>query len=552
MARLIPSDITRLSLAGSDNPELETLAYLRDKLPDDYTIFHGVHWANSSAYGTRFGEIDFVIVNQSGDLLVIEQKNGRVEETSQGLTKSYGNQKKSLDSQIQRNIGNIRTKFSARHGNEQGLRVEYLIYCPDYRVLDVNAAGIDKERTVDATTRDQLHGRVQDLLGPGSSNDEAWAYVVEQFFRQSLDVVPDVSAYVSSQENIYTQMLEGLADVIGKLEFTPFRLRVIGTAGAGKSQLTLSLCARAVEESHRPLLLCFNRPFADKMKPMLPAGVASNTYLGFCTEFAESKGLDIDFSRMTKDPEFWQRIQEHAMAAEIPDGDRYDFLIIDEGQDFHQDWFDILRLFLTKGASIIWLEDPLQNLRSTKPVDLPGFVTYRETSNYRSPGSIAQFIKHSLSVEFEQKNSLPGLGVEIHIYDKPHEQIKIVTHRITELVKAGFSHDEIVVISCRGMGSSAFKDCDKLGALPVRRFTGEYDTRGTQIYTDGRIYFDTIFRFKGQQASAVILVDIDETLVDSESVRRILYCGMTRATVRLELVVQEGNPWQKKFSDANA
>ncbi len=61
-----------------------------------------------------------------------------------------------------------------------------------------------------------------------------------------------------------------------------------------------------------------------------------------------------------------------------------------------------------------------------------------------------------------------------------------------------------------------------------------------------------MLRFKGQQGSAVILIDIDETLEDSVSVRRILYCGMTQATVRLELVVQEGNPWQKKFSDANA
>ena len=48
---------------------------------------------------------------------------------------------------------------------------------------------------------------------------------------------------------------------------------------------------------------------------------------------------------MSDDPDFWRRVQEHAMAMDIPDADRYDFLIVDEGQDFQQEWFEILNLF---------------------------------------------------------------------------------------------------------------------------------------------------------------------------------------------------------------
>jgi hypothetical protein len=551
LAHLIPSDINRLSLAGADNPELETLAILRDRLPDDYTVFHSVHWSNAAADRTSFGEIDFVIVNKSGKVLVIEQKNGQLEETDQGLVKSYGLNRKHLGSQIQRNIGNLRTKFSRQHGDEQGLIVDYLIYCPDYRVVKVNAAGIDRTRTVDAATKDQLPQRVQELLGAGSTSDPSWPFVVKRFFEHSLAVVPDVSAYVTTQRAVFTQMLEGLAGVIGRMEFSPFRLRVIGTAGAGKSQLTLQVCEQALAKGHKPLLLCFNRPFADRLRSLVSKDVYANTYYGFCTEFSSEAGLDIDFNQMGQTG-FWRRIQEHVMAAEIPESWQYDYLIVDEGQDFQQEWFEILELFLREDAGIVWLEDPLQNLRGAEPVELPGFVTYRETANYRSPASIAQFIKGSLGVDFEQRNRLPGMGVDIHTYSKPGDQIKIVSHRITELVRLGFKHEEIVVISCRGMASSAFASCDRLGKLNVRRFLGDYDADGNQLYSEGRIYFDTIFRFKGQQAPAVILVDIDETLEESDSARRILYCGMTRATVRLELVVKDGNPWQEKFSDANA
>ena len=78
----------------------------------------------------------------------------------------------------------------------------------------------------------------------------------------------------------------------------------------------------------------------------------------------------------------------------------------------------------------------------------------------------------------------------------------------------------------------------------MRRFTGEYED-GRQVYTDGDLYFDTVRRFKGQQAPAVLLVDVeprDDRAVDS----RLLYCGMTRATVHLELFAKRDNVYNKQ------
>jgi len=550
MARLIPSDVARLSLAGADDPELETLARLAKELPNEYAVFHSLHWSSASKRATRFGEIDFVIVNRAGEILVIEQKNGALEETDQGLFKWYGQRAKSLDSQIQRNISGIRDKFSAQHGSDSGLNIDYLIYCPEYRVVKVNAAGVDMNRTVDAVAKANLAKRIQKLLGPGDTQDTDREAAVLGFFNQTFAVVPDVSAYVASHQQVFTQMVEGLAEVVDKLEFSPFHLRVIGTAGAGKSQLTVRLCEQALAAGSRPLLLCFNRPFADRLRPLVPAGTTTNTYYGFCTEVAERLGLEIDFSEMGETKGFWRNVQDHIVAADIADSEKYDYLVVDEGQDFEQDWVEILRLFLVDDASIVWLEDPLQTLRHTEPVHLPDFVTYRETSNFRSPETIATFIKKSLDVDFEQRNALPGLGVALHSYAEPTAQVQLVAERVKELKKAGFQNDEIVIVSCRGMASSAFQEVDRLGTLAIRRFTGNYDYQGNQVYTDGEIYFDTIYRFKGQQAPAIILVDIDETLGETDFARHVLYCGMTRPTVRLELVVKEDCPWLAKLRTA--
>jgi hypothetical protein len=56
MARIVPSDITQLALAGAREPELETLRELRSKLPRTYTVFHGVHWSREYRGHAVFGE----------------------------------------------------------------------------------------------------------------------------------------------------------------------------------------------------------------------------------------------------------------------------------------------------------------------------------------------------------------------------------------------------------------------------------------------------------------------------------------------------------------
>ena len=45
MAHIVPSDISRLALSGGNSKELDTLQQLKTQLPNDYTVFHGVHWS---------------------------------------------------------------------------------------------------------------------------------------------------------------------------------------------------------------------------------------------------------------------------------------------------------------------------------------------------------------------------------------------------------------------------------------------------------------------------------------------------------------------------
>lgn len=78
-----------MALAGAHWLELITLAQLKKDLLQEFAVFHDGHWSRSHKGYTVFDEIDFVVVNRSGDVLVIEQQNGPVEETKAGLVKRY-------------------------------------------------------------------------------------------------------------------------------------------------------------------------------------------------------------------------------------------------------------------------------------------------------------------------------------------------------------------------------------------------------------------------------------------------------------------------------
>ena len=549
MAHIVPSDISRLALSGCNQRELDTLQQLKTQLPNDYTVFHGVHWSREYEAWTHFGEIDFVVLNRAGKVLFIEQKNGTLEEAGSGLVKNYEDGAKDIAHQLHRSIDKVRNKFQWIHGKQPQLAVDYLFYCPDYRVKSLNAAGLNASRIVDATGRKGLADSIQTLLEPGESVNDSWYEKVEEFFHQTFDLVPDIHTHIGSQEKHFVHQSGALANILTNLEMEPYRLKVAGTAGSGKSLFARRFLDREVGEGRKVLLVCYNRPLADRIRQSVGDAGQVNTFMGFCDDFLKSRGLTLAYSDMNGNPNFWRDVQEQVMDQDIPEDWKFDSLIVDEGQDFDAEWLEILRLFLRAGANILWLEDSDQNIYGKPPVPLEGFVRFRSAVNYRSPESIAGFIAKTLSIPFEQGNHLPGLGVGVHGYIEADEQVKVVGKIVQNLMRQGFNHDDIAVLTCRGLKSTVFSDLDKVGGLELRHYTGEYDNDGNQSWTEGLLTFDSIKRFKGQEAPAVILVDVDPNTEHLERAEQLLYCGMTRATVRLDLVVNSENDFNRRFID---
>ena len=285
---------------------------------------------------------------------------------------------------------------------------------------------------------------------------------------------------------------------------SPLRLRVRATAGCGKTGVAIRFFENAVEAGKRPLLVCFNRPLREKLKSGLPDSGLVQTWYGLCATFLESRGVRLDYRRVRSDPDFWTEVQEQvieqAIEQEVPEAWKFDCLVIDEAQDFDPEWFQVLDLFLNDPHDVLWLEDPTQNIRQTEPPAESGFIGYSIRDNHRSPYSIARFIRSVVPFEFECANDLPGMGVGVTSYEDPAEQSQLAARIITDLVRRGFSPSDVTLLTMLGHDKSVLSKYEKIGQFTIRRFTGKYDSSGSQIMSAGQINFDSISRFKGQDS----------------------------------------------------
>ncbi len=531
-----------MSVTGAAQREIETLTLLASALPDEYTVFHGVHWTNidrsidnSASAFSVYGEVDFIVLAPDGRLLLIEQKSGFLAETDEGLAKRYPglDKPKLVKNQILRSVYALRQRF----GNEgEKLGIDYLLYCPDYQVRKVEAAGIAADRIVDARQREQLPAIIRQILP--SEKVTSQRERVQRFLNNVLQLVPDPSAMIGQANELVTRLSGGLASWARQLEFSPFRLRVLGTAGSGKTQLALAEFSAALAAGKKPLYISYNRPLADHVRRLVPAGGLVASFHQLCDSFARATGVPPDYS----DPQMWKKLETHLASSELTDDWRFDALIIDEGQDFSESWRDALLRMLRPEGRALWLEDPMQNLYGRDPVALPGWVTLRANANYRSPRQIVEWLS-ALSPEavaIEAASPFSGSHADLLIYpdgdtDRLHAQ---TLQAITRCLGASFKRQDIALISFRGRENSQLLNLDVLGNHHLKSFNGQYDLFGNPLFREGDLLAESVYRFKGQSAPAVIFTEIDFAELDEKSFRK-LFVGMTRARLKLVMVLSE-------------
>lgn len=534
MARIVPTDWRTLEATGAAQRELETLEVLASGLPEELTVFHGVHWTRVDRGTAVFGEIDFVVVSPSARLLLIEQKSGFLTETPEGLLKKYSGKEKLVAVQLDRTLEALRARLAPVVQGE-AVAIDYLLYCPDYTVKQVGTAGLPPERIVDERNRPRLCARILEAL-PDHPPRDPLAHKLRRFFENELQLVPDVSALLGRAEQMVTRLAGGLATWARRLEFDPFRLRVIGTAGSGKTQLALAVLQDAAGQGRRALYVCFNRPLADHLTRLAPDGSEVTSFHQLCDRRLRAAGEAIDY----RQPNAFAQIEERFGMLPVRPPERFDELVIDEGQDFQPAWKDALLRWVRPEGRVWWLEDPMQRLYDRPTLELPGFVMLRAETNYRSPRDVLGYVNRLLAPDrpIEAASPIAGGDVEFVTYSDAESLVAATKRAVTRALQSGFRIGDTVLVTFSGRERSALRAYDQIGPHRLKSWQGRYDLFGRPEFSEGDLLIETVYRFKGQSAPCVILTEVDFDAFDDLAQRK-LFVGFTRASMKLLVVLSE-------------
>lgn len=150
--------------------------------------------------------------------------------------------------------------------------------------------------------------------------------------------------------------------------------RVEGGAGSGKSTALAARAAQLAADGRRVLVLSFNVTLANRLRSMVdahardvganPTLVTCANFHSFCTRVVQdAEMLGAHLAAPAGMPWTVGIVAKAAQSYELGYGRRYDAILVDEGQDFTSEWWDLLRnnVLADDGETLVAV-DPTQDL----------------------------------------------------------------------------------------------------------------------------------------------------------------------------------------------
>lgn len=511
---------------------------LRATLPESWTVIHGRRFLIP---GEQEGELDFLILDPRRGMLGVEVKGGGVERRRDGWVSTdrsgQANRIQDPGRQASRSTHAIHRFLSGhpRFGRAgKRCRISWGVLLPD---VDVRGSlGPDLPRGIVIDRNDFTDPRravdrlfeAQKIEGPElSRGDES---VLLDALLPTYRLIPSLAARLNQDREALIRLTDEQITTLDMLEAIP-RVAIEGTAGTGKTLLALEKARRLAELDQRVLLLCFNRPLADELARS-STRFEVDTFHGICRKMSSRAELEFQVPQGRRQQEFWADEAPLILmqAMERLAGERYDAVIVDEGQDFLQNWWPAVEELLKEprtGILYVFF-DPLQNLYGGGPPEALQVAPTRLVYNCRNTSKIANYSARAVGLEPRVRVGAPA-GAEVEELECRDGEdaalaVRRTLHRLVNEERV--SEDQIVVLSTRTPQKSCLAGHRRMGNFQLIPPDAE---RGP-----GGIVFTSLQRFKGLEADVILLVDVHEG--ERTSGEKHLYVGSSRARHLLVVV----------------
>lgn len=526
MARLIPKvEIEDISV----KPERDVARFLVELLPDNCIIYHSYPWLrtdrNDKGNTTiKEGETDFVVIIPSHGMLVLEVKGGEIEFDSENRQwnriLSGGRLKEIQDpfEQARRNTHFLEKEIKRRGYNGASslpFGYGYAAVFPDCEYSGDTPAGATPSIVLSAGDLQFIDRKIKLALTQWTRRDQPIPLTREDIIKiqraisPSFNLLPILFRKIEDQEEKLFRLTN---DQKMLLDFLAQRKRacINGVAGSGKTMLAQAQAEKFADAGVKTLLVCYNKTLAKWLRDNISPDYAKNItvihFHGLCFELCKKAGISFNPPHQNED-EFWQEDAPELLIEAIDSLDeKFDAVIVDEGQDFQSDWWMPLELINSggdEGAMYVFF-DPNQNLYVEQDSSLPALgEPFNLPVNCRNTKSIAILCSNILDKPIPTKGDAPiGDVPEVIQLDNRYEVQKQVERFVHEWVNKGkLSPSQVAILCPYKISNSSLSSANKIRGIEV---TDDID----RWKENKGVLFSTVKGFKGLEADAIVLIDI--------------------------------------------
>jgi len=554
------SDQKLEQIAERSKAEVTFYKNCRNQLDNRFVVFFSVPWIGTDNKGNvRDGEIDFMIFDPNSGFLVVEIKGGGItykSSTDEWLTinKSGTFTIKNPFAQAKNNKHKVLEILKSHpRWNRTGVSkvlMAHAVFFPDLHNVDKLIMPQSPREIMGCSTDFESFNKwVDNVLSYWQGQGEkfqplgnAVISLAEAIFSRPIDVRPLLASQLEDEEKIRIQLTDQQAYLLSALG-TRKRAAISGGAGTGKTLLAINKASKLAESGIRTLLICYNRPLADHLKKIILGNenLLPMTYHQLCDwrrRIVKDKiGRDLlqEAKRTYPGGDLFDVQLPYALAlsTEII-GERFDAIIIDEGQDFSDDYWLAIEMLLShpKDSYLYIFFDHNQALykkASTFPIYEEPFIL---SSNCRNTKFIHDAAYHYYNGSQTDAPSITGEPIGAIVAPSVAAQAKKLHAQLVKLIQHEKVKPENITILTIQDPAQAYFDLLKSMPLPqgIKWSFAKHDLRDT-------ILIETAKRFKGLEADIIFLWGLDD--LDERRNIELIYVALSRAKSRLYVVCNE-------------
>ncbi|TVP59018.1 MAG: hypothetical protein EA349_03720, partial [Halomonadaceae bacterium] len=472
--------------------------------------------------------------------LVLEVKGGRITHDQQGWhsedrhgqvhsIKDPGGQAQGQCRSIDNYLGTL-TSYSNRPPFEWAVCFSDTEVNKQAKLLELPSAKI-----LDAA--DLRSGNIQvwvdSILKRAKSRKDHQHYNSELFIRAlapALDLIPRLRDRMEDEALELVRLTERQKKLMQMVRLNS-HIGIRGGAGTGKTMIAVERARRLSESGESVLLLCYSTSLARYISDQLERADVL-TFHELCRTMAQRAKLPFEVpADHERQRIFWQSSVQYLLdkALELMPEQRWDHIIIDEGQDFPESWFtSILELKRNEDSSLWVLYDPNQQVYGgtrrdlATELDLTPCVLDENCRNTRNIGRrVGELISDCITIP---PDAPEGDNVMLETCPDAEAMTECLRKNLHALIHTErISPTSIVVLSPRLPETSDIWLRKTFGNVTLRLMEEAPSTN--------TVRFSSLHRFKGLEADVVILCEVSPGSISCTNEH--LYVGCSRARHKL-------------------